>query len=164
MKSIILIVCLAFFITSCGVSDGADPFSALHGAGVITVESVKDNTVCSFTYDRGAGRVEFLTPTEIEGIVMERAGDGAVLKHGAVSVPLSEYTASLLTVCDTVFGAHLGDVVSITATEREGAMLTSVVTENAEYLFSADGAVMSVKGRVDGYDFHFNVKALVCAQ
>jgi hypothetical protein len=48
-------------------------------------------------------------------------------------------------------------MISITAKELDGRILTLVTTETAEYAFSSDGTLLSVTGSIEDTPFTFRI-------
>ena len=157
MKRIILLLAICFMLASCAPKTEKDPFSAFDGALEVKIDAVIRELECSFSYSKADGALTFSAPGELEVVEIKETDGSYTFSYDGVSVSVSEYAAALVSACQKVFSAASEDMISITAKELDGRILTLVTTETAEYAFSSDGTLLSVTGSIEGTPFAFCV-------
>ena len=144
MKKIFAILIAVLFLVSCSAKYDGDPFLPFAGEIQTRVTLDMGGDISEFVYWSESDKIEFFKPNELSGYTLCRENGVFYLKYDSLALAVSEPSARVLLLCESVLAPH--SATSISAGRGESGAFTVVKTKSCEYTFSQDGIPVSVQG------------------
>lgn len=156
------VILSAFPLTGCHGSTVADPFHDFAGNISARCSLNVQGATSEITFSRTAGEIKavFNAPQTLQGFALTKKDGVSYITYGGLSVDIDESAALILNLCSEAFAPHYSEMTVIRSEERSGEKLTVIESGGFIYLFSKDGAPLSISGVFDGKQFEITIASI----
>ena len=159
---LVCVICSAPMLAGCSRGTVADPFHDFSGDISAQCSLNVQGATSSITFSRTADEIkaEFCEPTTLKGITLGKKDGVFYIAYDGLSVDIDESAALVLNLCSEAFAPHYSEMTVIRSEDRGGEKLTVIESGGFIYLFSKDGAPLSVSGSFDGKQFELTLDSI----
>ena len=155
---ILSVICLS----GCHVDRVADPFRDFSGDIFAKCSLNVQGAISEIEFSRTAGEMKavFCAPQALQGFSLSKKDGVSYISCGDISIDIDESAALILNLCSEVLAPHYSEMTVIKSEERDGNKITVIESGGFIYLFSKDGAPVSVSGTFAGRQFEIKIDSI----